>query len=137
VIAVGWKLKDEGKIISEINIIPLTDVMLVLLVIFMITTPLIMMGSLKVKLPRASSPSVEPAKTITLTVTEEGTVFLDDKRVAVVDLEEALKEEFGERGLRTILLKGDRAAKHGVVVEVLDRAKKAGANKLAIAIEPE
>ncbi len=133
----GWKLKDQGKIISEINIIPLTDVMLVLLVIFMVTTPLIMMGAFKVKLPKAIAPSVEPDKTITITVTEEGSVYLDEKQVAVADLEEALKDEFSLRGPGTVLLKGDRSARHGVIVKVLDSAKRAGAKKLAIATEPE
>jgi biopolymer transport protein ExbD len=133
----GWNLKDEGKIISEINIIPLTDVMLVLLVIFMITTPLIMMESFKIKLPKALESSVEPGSAITITVTKDGTLYLNEKKVALGDLEDELKKEFAIRGQRTVLLKGDRSAKHGVIVKALDHAKMAGAEKLAIATVPE
>jgi biopolymer transport protein ExbD len=136
VTAVGWNLKTEGEIISEINIIPLTDVMLVLLVIFMVTTPLIMMESFKIKLPRALESSVEPGRGITITITGEGALYIGGKKVAIADLEEELKGEFRKSGERTVLLKGDRSALHGVVVEVLDRAKRAGAARLAIATEP-
>jgi biopolymer transport protein ExbD len=134
---VGWNIKDEGKIISEINIIPLTDVMLVLLIIFMVTTPLIMMESFKIKLPKALASSVEPGSAITITVTEDGTLYVDEKKVAIVELEDELKREFERRGDRTVLLKGDRSARHGVIVEILDRAKRAGADKIAIATVPE
>jgi biopolymer transport protein ExbD len=134
---VGWNIKDEGKIISEINIIPLTDVMLVLLIIFMVTTPLIMMESFKIKLPKALASSVEPGSAISITVTEDGTLYVDEKKVAIVELEDELKREFERRGDRTVLLKGDRSARHGVIVEILDRAKRAGADKIAIATVPE
>jgi biopolymer transport protein ExbD len=133
----GWNLKDDGKIISEINIIPLTDIMLVLLVIFMITTPLIMMESFKIKLPKALASSVEPGVAITITVTGDGTLYLGEKRVGMEELQDELKREFLRRGESTVLLKGDRAARHGVVVEVLDHAKLAGAKRLAIATVPE
>ncbi|MCP3678155.1 MAG: biopolymer transporter ExbD, partial [Deltaproteobacteria bacterium] len=73
-----WSLQSGGdQIISSINITPLTDVMLVLLVIFMVTTPLIMMESFKIKLPKAVSSGVESGEGVTITVTSGGDISVD------------------------------------------------------------
>ncbi|HHL40730.1 MAG TPA: biopolymer transporter ExbD [Deltaproteobacteria bacterium] len=133
----GWKLTSgEERIMAEINVTPLTDVMLVLLVIFMVTTPLIMMESLKIKLPRAETAAGEPGRAVTVTVTGEGSVFVGDEAVPMDRLEERLAEALSGRSGRGVLLRADRSSRHGVVVEVLDKARKAGASRLSIATEP-
>ncbi len=133
----AWDLKStEGRIIAEINITPLTDVMLVLLVIFMVTTPLIMNESFKIKLPTALSGTTETELGITVVVSKTGQVELNGSIVKMKELKAALKKELKGGGTKTVLLKADGKTRHEVVVKVLDIAKEAGASKLSIATEP-
>ncbi|MBE9528973.1 MAG: biopolymer transporter ExbD [Proteobacteria bacterium] len=133
----AWNLKStEGRIISEINITPLTDVMLVLLVIFMVTTPLIMNESFKIKLPTAATGTMEAGTGITVTVNRAGEIELNGTEVSMETLRASLVTELAERTDKTVLLRADGETLHEVVVEVLDIAKEAGAAKLSIATEP-
>lgn len=127
----------EGKIISEINITPLTDVMLVLLVIFMVTTPLLVMQSFKIKLPKAVSAEAEHGKGITLSIVTGGAVYLNNKAVKMENLFDSIKSEIKTASDKTVIIKADKDVPHGMVVKVLDTAKRAGAEKLSIATEPE
>lgn len=132
----GWKLRQSNeRTMSEINITPLADVMLVLLVIFMVTTPLIMTDSFKVKLPRAASSDAEPGKGAVVAISEAGEVTLNGKPVRMEGLQEGLKAAFGEKGERTVIVKADKGVRHGVVVNILDTARLAGADRLSIATE--
>lgn len=120
---------------AEINITPLTDVMLVLLVIFMVTTPLIMSGALKVKLPTARSVGSEKFSGVTITIGANGGVELDGKAVVEDELYGLLKDRFASGADTTVAVKADGSVRHGLVVKVLDIAKLAGATKLAIAAQ--
>lgn len=132
----GWKLNSRhDKLVSEINITPLTDVMLVLLVIFMVTTPLIMTESFKVKLPKAVSSTSETGKGVIIAVNEAGEINLNGKLLAADGLSEALRAEFQRGSEKTVVIKADGRARHSVIVKVLDTAKTAGADKLSIATE--
>ncbi|MBI5328241.1 MAG: biopolymer transporter ExbD [Deltaproteobacteria bacterium] len=133
-----WRLTNSrDKIISEINITPLTDVMLVLLVIFMVTTPLLVMQSFKIKLPKAVSAEAEAGKGITLSIATGGVIYLNNKAVKMEGLFDSIKSELKTASDRTIIIKADKDIPHGTVVKVLDTAKRAGAAKLSIATEPE
>lgn len=129
------RTEHEDKMMTEINIVPLTDVMLVLLVIFMVATPLLVMDSLNVKLPTATASEAEKADPITITVTKLGIIILDAKTVPIEELYNVLSRKFSSSGGSAVLVRGDEAVLHGVVVEVLDTAKRAGATKLSIATE--
>ncbi|MBI5888570.1 MAG: biopolymer transporter ExbD [Deltaproteobacteria bacterium] len=138
----GWNLKrDEGRLMSEINITPLTDVMLVLLVIFMVTTPLIMIESFKVKLPKAVSAGAEPGKGVVIEIGEGGNISINGKASSRVEpsqraaLYDAIKSALANSPEKTVVIKADTNVRHGLVVEVLDTAKLAGAAKLSIAVE--
>ncbi len=134
----AWKLSNTNeKVISEINITPLTDVMLVLLIIFMVTTPLLMMDSFKLKLPKAASAGSEAGLGAVLSVSEDGGLYLDGKAVKEADLFDLLKENFEAGGARTVILKADIETMHGEVVKLLDISRRAGAEKLSIATESE
>lgn len=134
----GWKLTGgEERVLAEINITPLTDVMLVLLVIFMVTTPLFVMESFKLKLPRAGSATSEPGKGTVLLITIDGAYYLNGERVDRGALSDKLAREFKKTDSPGILIKADKGSLHGLVVEALDMAKRAGAEKLSIATEPE
>ncbi len=132
-----WSLQSGGdQIISTINITPLTDVMLVLLVIFMVTTPLIMMESFKIKLPKAVSSGVESGEGVTITVTSGGDISVDGEPTNQGSLYDYIKEKVAGAPERPIVIKADKDALHGSVVEVLDTAKRAGASRLSIATVP-
>ncbi len=134
----GWNLKNSSdRLISEINITPLTDVMLVLLVIFMVTTPLIMMESFKIRLPESVTATSEPGTAVTVSVSREGLIEVNGRSVAMDDLFKVLADELAKRTDRTVLIKGDKEVYHGIIVKILDTAKLAGAEKLSIATEPE
>ena len=133
----AWKLSNTNeKVISEINITPLTDVMLVLLIIFMVTTPLLMMDSFKLKLPKAASAGSETGLGSVVSVSEDGGLYLDGKAVDEDELFSALESKFKAGGDRTVILKADIDTMHGKVVKILDLSRKAGAEKLSIATEP-
>lgn len=132
----AWKTNSRHeKVMSEINITPFTDVMLVLLVIFMVTTPIIMTGSFKVKLPRAVAASSEPGKGAVVSVSETGEVSLNGKPVAIDMLASSLAEEFRNSSEKTVVVRADGNVRHSVIVKVLDTARLAGAERLSIATE--
>lgn len=133
----AWKTARDSneRVLSEINITPLTDVMLVLLVIFMVTTPLIMVESFKIKLPRAVTADAEPGKGAVVAVSENGLISLNGKTVTMDGLYEGLKAEFSKGADKNVVIKADGATRHSVVVNVLDTARLAGAAKLSIATE--
>lgn len=122
---------------TEINITPLTDVMLVLLVVFMVTTPLIMAESFKVALPRAVTSTPEKGGGVVLLIGADGRLSLNGREVPADGLGAALRAEFARGGDKTVILKADGQALHRMVVKALDIAKLAGAEKLSIATEPE
>lgn len=132
----AWKT-DRGheKVMSEINITPFTDVMLVLLVIFMVTTPLIMAGSFKVKLPKAVSAGTETGKGAVVSISETGELSLNGRQVGLEGLAASLASEFEKGSEKTVILRADGNVKHSVIVKVLDTARLSGAERLSIAAE--
>jgi len=133
------KKKEREKLISEINITPLTDVMMVLLVIFMVTTPFIMQGAIKINLPSAKAPSDEVAdKNIIIGVTESGKIYLNGAEVQdEAGLTTGLKNLIVKTGNTRVIIEGDKNSKHGDIVRVMGIAREAGAEKLAISTIPE
>lgn len=116
-----------------INMIPFTDVVLVLLVVFMVTTPLLIQGQIKVRLPKAKSQSQEQGQATTVTVAADGRIYLRDSEVPLDQLSGLLKAAFGQTEDKMVIVNADKDALHGRVVAVLDAAKEAGADRLAIA----
>lgn len=133
----GWKTKGNDRLIAEINITPLTDVMLVLLVIFMVTTPFIMTESFKIKLPKAVTADTEPGKGAILSISEAGVVNLNGRNIPLDGLYSELKKAFDNGVDKNVVVKADGNTRHSVIVKALDAAKMAGAVKLSIATERE
>ncbi|MEK7773887.1 MAG: biopolymer transporter ExbD [Deltaproteobacteria bacterium] len=125
------------KELSEINITPLTDVMLVLLVIFMVTTPLIMNESLKIKLPKAVTSDSEAGKGVIVVISEAGTVSVNGRGTTLDGLYDSLRREFAGGAENTVVLKADEGVRYKVIVKALDTARLAGAARLSIATERE
>jgi biopolymer transport protein ExbD/biopolymer transport protein TolR len=125
---------DDDGFRSEINVTPLVDVMLVLLVIFMAVTPLLR-SELPLDLPRAAT-GREPerdARRATITVAADGALRLDGAPIAAPELPAALVAALGTSGDRAILLEADRAAAYGAVVAVVDAARAAGVERIGVA----
>ena len=122
-------------IMAEINITPFTDVVLVLLIIFMVTTPLIMQAGIPVKLPKSQTVSDVSDSGLTVTITSESRIFFNDVEINKNNLENSLKNRVLNDPNLLVIIKADKDSYHGQVVEVLDMAKTAGVKRLAIATE--
>lgn len=128
-------VKEKSKLMSNINVTPLVDVALVLLIIFMVTTPLMMQESFKVKLPEATTAEPQVEQTTTISVAPGNVVYLNEAEVNIDDLAGLLASRMATSADKTVVVKADKSVMHGFVVKVLDAAKEAGALKLAIATE--
>ncbi len=127
---------DSKNLMSEINVTPFVDVMLVLLIIFMVTAPMMIQG-VDVALPEVTS---EPLQTETehliITIDGEYRVFINDYQVAVDNLSEKLSKILEGRMDRTVYLKADKQIPYGMVVGVMSAVKSAGIEKLGMVTIP-
>jgi biopolymer transport protein TolR len=124
---------DEEEVLSDINITPLVDVMLVLLIIFMITAPMLHQG-IEVALPRSEAPNL-PSKAndpMILSIAANGLVYVKDRPVHPTKLLEVLTPLVRGRADETVFLKGDRDVPYGRVIEVLDILHKGGIEKVGM-----
>jgi len=126
---------DPGRFLAEINVVPLVDVVLVLLIIFMVTAPLMYRG-IDIDLPRSSVNTIKPEDRVVLTVSRDRAVFIDKARVPRVGLEDALGKLARSRPDLTLYLRADRDVPYGTVVEVMDAIKQAGIERLGMITEP-
>lgn len=123
------------KIILEIA--PLIDVVFLLLIFFMLTSSFVLQPGIKVKLPQAKSAVTQSARNIVITITQMGDLYLNNDKILVSELKVKLQTLLKKSKNGIVIIKADRDTLHGYVVRVLDIAKTAGAQKLAIATTPE
>ena len=127
---------DLSGIVAEINITPLTDIFLVLLIIFMITSSAMIESGGKINLPKAVATKSETRGT-TVTLTPKHEIYVNQKKVTEDSLEPALKEALNTSTDKTVILRGDRDVLFGDTVKVMSIIKRAGASEIAIAAEAE
>jgi biopolymer transport protein TolR len=121
---------------AEINVTPLVDVMLVLLIIFMVTAPMMQTG-IDVNLPRVKAKSVDVTEEkLVLTINGGKEIFLNKTRMSLTDLGTKLEHIFASRIEREVYLRADRNVPYGFVVEVMAEVRKAGVDKLGMITEP-
>ncbi|MDA8125257.1 MAG: protein TolR [Deltaproteobacteria bacterium] len=121
---------------AEINVTPLVDVMLVLLIIFMVTAPMMQMG-IDVNLPRVKAKSVDVAEEkLVLTVNGAKEIFLNKSKLPLTDLGAKLEAIFASRIEREVYMRADKNVPYGFVVEVMAEVRKAGVDKLGMITEP-
>jgi len=130
-----------SKVNADINVTPMADIMLVLLIIFMITTPLLQSG-ITVNLPKAKNPLDAPdadkKEAVIVAFNREGRIYLAKTPVTEADLSEYLTRRFsGGEINKTIYLKADTAVAYGRVVEIVNQCRKAGVDKIGLMTEKE
>ena len=135
--AFGGGLNDQEDVMSEINVTPLVDVMLVLLVIFILTVP-VLTHSVKVDLPQTQklNTAVDP-KAISISVDSDGSVYWNGKRIDNARLETMLAEVAAQEQQAEIRLYGDRRVAYEEVVKIMAVAQRAGIEKLGFVTQPQ
>lgn len=127
----------ESTMIAGINVTPLVDITLVLLIIFMVTATVIVNAGIKVELPKAASGTDQAKTTLAVTVQKDGTMYLNGQRTS----DQAIIDFIGANLPRTpdlqAVIAADRAVPHGDVVHVIDLVKRNGVRKFAINVEPD
>ena len=127
---------NDKKALAEINVTPLVDVMLVLLIIFMVTAPMLSMG-IDVNLPKVKSKSVDVTEEkLVLSINESKEIYLNKTRLPLGELNNKLAAIFANRIDREVFLRADKNVPYGFVVEVMSEVRKAGVDKLGMITEP-
>lgn len=127
---------NHSSLMSDINVTPFVDVMLVLLIIFMVTAPMMMEG-VNVSLPEATTkPLVSEKKPLIVNIDSENRIFINDFKVTVDGLGEKLNKILDGRKDREVYLKADKDISYGMVVRVMSEIKEAGVEKLGMVTIP-
>ena len=125
------------RLITEINITPLVDVVLVLLVVLMVVSTYIVAQAMKVELPRAATLEEVNQDPLTLTILRDGRILINERNVIETDLPEELFLAFRRSPDLPMIISADRAVPHGRVVQFVDVARRVGATRFAIKVEEE
>jgi biopolymer transport protein TolR len=128
------KFTRDKQVLSEINVTPFVDVMLVLLVIFMVTAPLLQQG-IDVNLPKAKGKEMPSEERITLIVKKGDIIYMNDNPVSLTEMGKKLKALSSSNP--NVFLKADKDVPYGFVVEVMGEIKEAGIEKLGMITEPK
>jgi biopolymer transport protein TolR len=125
----------ESKLVAEINVTPLVDVVLVLLIIFMVTAPMLSMG-IDVNLPRVKSKTIDVnEEKLVLSINKDGEIFINRTKIPKEELKVKLENIFTARIDKEIFLRADKSVAYGFVVEVMSEIRKAGVDKLGMVTE--
>ena len=127
---------NNKKMMSDINVTPFVDVMLVLLIIFMVTAPMMMQG-VEVNLPKTETRRIKSQEDpLILTINKKKEIFIETHRIKLEDLEKKTLRIFANRREKEILLRADKDVPYVFVIKVVSRIKKAGIEKLGMVTEP-
>jgi len=123
------------RFMSEINVIPLVDVVLVLLVIFMVTAPMLYRG-MDINLPQSASNTITPEERVVVTVERDRRVYVDAEVITLAQLPQKMDAVRRKNPDVAVFLRADQAVSYGTVVQVMDGIKKAGIVKLGMVTDP-
>ena len=121
--------------LAEINVIPLVDVVLVLLLIFMLTAPMMYRG-IDVNLPKVGGPSATLTERLVLTITKDRVLYLNNSVLPLATLETRIRELMKDRPDKTLFIKADKDLVYGHVIETMDRVRRAGVERVGMVTEP-
>jgi biopolymer transport protein TolR len=128
--------RDRMPLNGEINVVSLIDVMMLLMVIFMITAP-IMQGGVDVALPRAEARPLEPKQGLVVTINRRGQIFVDQTRLTYAEFRASFRALASSRGRDGVYLRADQGVPYGTVVRVLAVMRTAGVGDVGLVAEPE
>lgn len=131
------KDEDSDDLITEINITPMVDIMLVLLIIFMVTATYIVRPSIEINLPKATQADKVVQSTLGLSIKADGTIFLDGKQLPDQELVAQLRKLVAQNKEIQAIIAGDSAVPHGKVVRLIDLLRQVGITKFAINVQVE
>jgi biopolymer transport protein ExbD len=130
----GMRGRGAPQAIGEINVTPLVDVVLVLLLVFMVTAPMMSRG-IDVTVPVANQPQVAPEDRLTVSVNSQGRIYVGDKPVNLVLLEDHLRGLLSGRATKVVYLRADEKLQYGQVIQVVDKMKSAGVEQIGFAYQ--
>ena len=125
----------KSRMMTDINITPFTDVVLVLLIVFMVATPVLYESNLKVELPHGTTAANDTARDVVVTINAEGEIYLDDRLVSLEELGSAILEIIALDEATRVVVNGDRNVKYDVVINVMDALARAGVRSPGLGIE--
>ena len=125
----------RAKVMAEINITPFTDVVLVLLVIFMITTPLMLQPGIKLKLPKVKTAETDSGKSINIMIDAAGAIYINDRKMQLSEVKPAVSTRLISNPDIPVIVKADKEVKYDAVIKVIDAAKQAGAKRFSLGVE--
>jgi biopolymer transport protein TolR len=124
-----------GPALADINVTPFVDVVLVLLIIFLITAPM-MLGGIDVRVPKTETRNIRPEERLVLTVTKDRGVFLDNQPISLDRLSRVLSGMVKRNPKAAVFLKADETVAYGAVMKIMDVIKKAGVDRVGMVTEP-
>lgn len=127
--------RNDGGPLSEINVTPFVDVVLVLLVIFMVTAPALVKDMIGLRLPQAANSELKAADTLGVAVTKSGQALLNGQLLSLSELEGEVRKAIQAQPQVQGLISADRDARHGDVIQVVDALRNAGLQKFAFQVE--
>ncbi len=127
----------EDDAIADINVVPLVDIVLVVLIIFMVTAPMIMKPSIAVNLPKAASGDPSAPSTLSISLATDGRIMLNGQVADAEKIKSQALAELAKNSEVQAVIAADRDVPHGKVVEMIDIIKQAGVKKFAISIEKQ
>lgn len=131
------KIANDDEPIADINVVPLVDIILVVLIIFMVTAPMIMKPSINVNLPKAASGDETVPSKLNIVVTADGQVLLNGTPASPEQVSATATDELAKNPDVQAIISADKDVPHGRVISTLDLVKSAGVKKFAISIEKE
>ncbi len=132
--AMSAQLDEEGRedVVAEINVTPLTDIFLVLLIIFMVTSTTLMQAGLNVNLPRSRT-ATSQAQGVTITAAADEALYVNDRPTTLAELGGALQAAFAGGRDRLVTIRGDEQVILRTLVQIMDISRRAGAEKIGVA----
>lgn len=127
---------DRNETIAEINVVPLVDIVLVILIIFMVSAPIFIKPSININLPQAASGQEEKPSNLNVTINSEGIIDLNGEAVSKEQLTERARDIVKKNPEVHAVIAADKSVPHGSVIEILDRLQIQGVKKFAINVQP-